>query len=172
MQNITQNQLVGLLTNLRGNTFVSIIAQTDPRMRKTGNPFLGAVKVTETGGQMNGADYENAVNKRLDGGGFKAADRRWGSYVANTGGKVVENKGKLYLSLRFRRNSTVKTQFFFEGEEIARETLSPWLPTPPVSRRQSEAGLNEEDHVICRDYGFDSILQITVGGETYRMVKG
>ena len=50
MPTITKNQLVDRLMNLRGAKFTTIVAETDPRMLKTGNPFVGATKISRVNG--------------------------------------------------------------------------------------------------------------------------
>ena len=117
MPTITKNQLVDRLMNLRGAKFTTIVAETDPRMLKTGNPFVGATKISRVNGVVNWI-YQNSVNNQrvrenqpLDQQGeiehFSPEPRKWGQRLKHETGHVaplVEHKGKHYLELKVERS--------------------------------------------------------------------
>jgi len=81
MKTITQDQLIETILNSKGSLAVSFKTQTDPKMKKTGNPFLDRkiMKISKIGGLI-GFDYGNAVNNQAKrentNQGFTAQERR------------------------------------------------------------------------------------------------
>lgn len=58
-------EMVGYLKTVgTGSSFVSLQTETAVKMRKTGNPFLGTVKVTKRTGIIN-VNFVNAVRRRM-----------------------------------------------------------------------------------------------------------
>ena len=53
MPTLSKSELVDHLMGLRGAKFTTIVAETDPRMRKTGNPYVGATKISRVNGVVN-----------------------------------------------------------------------------------------------------------------------
>ena len=98
MPALSKSELVDHLMGLRGAKFTTIVAETDPRMRKTGNPYVGATKISRVNGVVNWI-YQNAVNNQrcrenqpLDQGEvehFEPEPRKWGTRLRHDSGHVA-----------------------------------------------------------------------------------
>lgn len=174
MKTITENQAFGLLTTgISGNTFAQIRTTTDPRMRKTDNPYTGAIKVSSIN-VAYGANYGNAVNrqaKREDNPNaeeFKPEPLPWGEWISGLENKALSHKGEKYL--RFQLTGVKpEVHYLLEGKEISVDLLRPFLPNRKPSQRQIEHGNAKE--VQVRAFKLSSIIGFTLNGEDYLIVR-
>ncbi len=61
----SKNEMVGYLKTLgTSSSFVSLETETEVKMRKTGNPFVGTVKVVKRTGLIN-VDFVSSVRRRM-----------------------------------------------------------------------------------------------------------
>lgn len=173
---MTRDDLVSALRDRRGAFFVTLTAETDPRMRKTGNPYVGAVKRSVVNGLLNWI-YGNAVNNQrvrenqpLDAAGevehFTPEPRKWGTRIIRADGTVtplVEHKGRFYLELKVERS--LGYEYRLGGTVIDPAVVEPFLP------ERTEGARQEVDRpVILRDYSIESIQQIVLDGVVYEIV--
>jgi hypothetical protein len=168
---ITTANLVSLMSNIKGATICTIVSATEPKMRKTANPYVGRVtKLTKCQYQF-GYNYQNAVNNRLAKEGkepnFTTDARKWGVWVVPN--KVAEHKGEFYLRFYTMENATPKVVYLVDNrlatpEEVAE--IKSFLTESAPSNRQIEAGLTEH-FVEPREYKASAILQISLNGMTY-----
>lgn len=175
MPTITKNQLVDRLMNLRGAKFTTIVAETDPRMRKTGNPFVGATKVSRVNGVVNWI-YQNSVNNQRVREGqplnqqgevehFSPEPRKWGQRLKHETGHVaplVEHKGKHYLELKVERS--LGHEYRLNGETLDSQDVAEFLP-----KRKEGARQKVDNPVVLRDYSIENIRQITIDGVIYEV---
>ena len=164
MQKITSIELLNLLTVRKGAYPVAFIAHTEPKMRKTGNPYVGnVVKVSRINATIN-HNYENSVNRQQlregSDGDFQAEKRTWGVRIAGT--PIVEHKGEHYLSCKI--NGVIDRSFqTLDGTPVAESELAPFL----VERADNAARQGVEREVIVADYKIGGIKQISMNGEQY-----
>lgn len=166
VQAIREDQLVSLLMANKGATAVTIVARTEPDMRKTGNPYIGQVfKVSRVNGFI-GFRYENAVNNQLAREGeatdFVAKPRSWGVHVPGT--PLVEHKGNYYVELKVEKSLDHRFEDA-SGNELDDATLDLVKQFIPVKNKPMSQGTEKE--VICRDYKVATILSITYRGTCY-----
>lgn len=168
MKKLTHSQFKDLLANRAGTIFLSIVAETQPKFRKTGCPFESISRRVYRQ-MVPGASYANAVEKQ-GGVDFKPAPRKWGEYVVPD--KVVEYQGNLYLSGKFRNDfgAPIESDYFADGAKVALEVVKDYLVPPSPSKRQIEAGVDPEETVEVRDYKFSSIKEVRVNGEHFQLV--
>jgi hypothetical protein len=165
MKTITKQELVTLVNSATGATFVSADITSEPKMRKTDNPFVGAIKVVTLSGQIN-FDYANAVNNQLEregnetAGTFKSQARAWGVREDNW----ITHKGQYYLTIKVQNSS--EPIFLFEGKEIDKAQLEPFMSESKKPHTQAE--LDKE--VIVRDVKLDNIRCIRAFGEEYKVI--
>lgn len=170
MQKIERAELVLKLQAKRGATFATIVAETDPKLRKTGNPYSGVTKVSRVNVTLNFV-YENAVNRQREREGndeqFEAEPRAWGVRIQRADGTltpIVEHKGKYYIEAKVERS--LGYEYMWNGEPIEEERIREFLP-----KRSPSSGRQEvERPVIIRDYSVDSIKSITFDGEELQVV--
>lgn len=161
--------LLSRLVGLVGASFVGLITVTEPKMRKTGNPYAGkVVKVARTSGQVN-FDYDGAVGRAREKEGKPAEDWQKGEswhepYMID--GKYTpfcrhKKDGTLYVRVRHMGGSSVYIDKD-TGEEVDKELLKPFLPDASYGNQ----GLDKGDEVRFVTYKLDSVRAATVKGET------
>lgn len=161
------NEIFNGMIALRGATFVSIIAATEPKMRKTGNPYVGvAHKVAVVNGQVN-FDYDHAVeNARVKEGSDPddwTKGQSWHEPVLADGRFTPfcrhKKDGTYYL--RIRRQSGSSTIIDRNTGQDIGEAVKPFLQ---VSSRDNQ-GLSKPVEFLT--YGLSSIKAATFGGKTF-----
>lgn len=171
MKTITTDQLAELLSESKGPTFVSFIAETDARLKKTNNPHGLVLKVAQATGTL-GAKYENMVNNQLKredaqkevtepSEKFKAQSRNWGE---NTG-RLVENDGKFYLNFSPSRVYVLGYKTI-KGKPVLEESIKEFMPKKHDPKSQPT-----DKPIRVSNYLLSSIVQITYNERTYRIKK-
>lgn len=159
MQTLNRQELLELLSNVNGTTFVSLETRVNPRL-KSGNPFVNLEKVSKVCGAI-GFNYQNSVNnQRLREdlkNDFKSEPRKWGQRVSGT--PLVRHNNKLYLEIKVQSS---ESDFFDKNQRINIDKIKPWEYTST-----SRQGLEKD--VILRDYSIDNISRITINKKEYRI---
>jgi archaeosine-15-forming tRNA-guanine transglycosylase len=158
------------MENNNGATFVTFTAKTSPRMRKTNNPFNGVQKISRINGMLN-FHYDNAVLRRLEKEGKSAEDftkgESWHMPVMNDGKLTplcVKKTDPNAFYLRFMLLNILSTDYVMpDGRVIASSDLDPFMQKSDYSNQ----GLDKP--VLFLTYSLDSIEEITIGGETYKV---
>jgi hypothetical protein len=170
MSTLSKSELVENLLQVRGAKFTTIVSETDPRLKKTDNPYYGTKKIARVNGCINWI-YQNAVNNQRmregqpsDSDGtvefFTPEPRRWGSRIHGT--PLVEHKGHYYLELKVQRS--LGYEYRLGAEVIDPSEIEPFIPKKTEGARQKLA-----KPVILRDYSIISIRQITMDGIVYEI---
>jgi hypothetical protein len=163
-RSITIEDLVfGFFHENRGCEAVTFIAETDPKLRKTGNPLGEVRKIAKVNGMINWV-YSNAVNRQREregvAGVFASFPRKWGERLEGT--PLIAKDEFYYLELKVQR-SIEYAYVDADGRELDPELVAPFLP----KRSRGRQGVERE--VILRDYKLNNIKQIRIRGETYRI---
>ncbi len=175
MATMTKADLVSTLLTRKGAFFATIVAETDPRMKKTGNPYVGAMKLSRVNGLFNWI-YGNAVNRQrvrenqpLDPAGeveyFEPHARKWGNRLRRPDGTVtplVEHKGQHYIEVKVERS--LGYEYRLDGTTLDPKAVEAFLPERKEGARQEV-----DNPVILRDYAIESIRQITLDGIVYEI---
>lgn len=168
VEKVSRTKLMELLGKLEGNgnTFVSVMATTEPRMRKTDNPMHGNVKKTRSVTGCLGYDYEANVNAQRDredkAENFVAQASSWGTRVGNSCLIVHRPKkatvDKFYLDLRVLR--TIRARYFTvdNGQRIPFEAVKSFL-----YKRNNSAKQNLRKEIVINRFAIDNIRRINVG---------
>lgn len=166
MKAISKKELIDLVNDIKGATFVSIDIATTPRMKKTNNPYFDKVTSASTlSGQIN-YDYENSINLQLEregsesAGNFKSQPRSWGSWEDNW----ITHKGEHYLPVRVL--SRGESVFFVDGEKIDIDKIKPFLHESKHPKTQEDL----EKKIAVRDIKISNIQIIRINKEEYRVV--
>jgi hypothetical protein len=167
---ITRNQLVDMMLRSFGSNIITIHIQTEPKMRKTGNPFMGTVKFASYNG-MVGFYYDAAVLRRLEKEGKSADSFRKGEswhepvIVSDKLTPLCRHKTNGNLYLRFMINSMLSCRFDLNGQTIDREDLEPFLTDNSGSYENQ--GLDKPVRIIT--IKIDNVNRITMDGQTYEL---
>jgi len=162
-----------LLADQKGATFISMQTNTEPKMRKRGNPYAGRVrKVTEIAGQIN-FWYDPAVVRQLEKEGKDESEFRrgesWHEPIVREDGTLTpfarHKKDASRKYLRFRSLNVQSVRFVLDdGTEVSREALEPWL-----QKSSDYANQGTDDPVRFVVYGLDKIERLTMNGVTYEL---
>ena len=164
--------LFNILCQLKGANFITLVAETEPKMRKTGNPYANdIIKTAKINGQIN-FHYDKAVLNRLakegkDESSFRQGES-WHQPVIRPDGTLTpfcqhKTKGSYYLRFRLlgRIDATFATK---DGRPVNETEIDAFLQKSDYSNQGCD------DPIIFLTYGLDSIKQMTINGVTY-MVK-
>jgi hypothetical protein len=113
--------------------FVSLISETEPSMRKTGNPFLGVKKLSNRTGLIN-ANFVSSVRRKMVAAGMDPDEyvpgSTWQEMVRDSNGKATpvstDKKTGQKFYLRFFPHKT-KSIFVLDGKQIDKKDLKPFL---------------------------------------------
>ena len=167
---VSHKELVSVLTDMsgKGAKFVGLTTVTDPKLLKS-SPFHGVKKVSEVTVQVN-YDYVNAVENQLTKENKDLDDYKQGTSWYDV---VTDNKGKLTpfakhktngdLYLRCRHISTTSSKYFDDnGNEIAEESLKPYLP-----KKSNASNQGTDTAIRAVTYKLDGIVAVRVDGNNY-----
>lgn len=166
---ITRKELEKKLMAITGATPATIVAETEPKMNKTGNPYFGQVTKLTTANVFINFNYENSVNRARAKEGveekFEAHARKWGERIPGT--PLIMNKGTFYLEVRFLSEDKTKSAYLHNGEIIEKSLLEQWMPSKNNASIAATQGLDEDSIIIMRDYKLDTIKEIRFAGEIF-----
>lgn len=157
----------------RGATMV-VRMVTIARMRVKGNPFVGDCFKDSTSLYTSGVSYQNCVNGALKRAGQEAdfvAEASSGMSHDDTINVIMtSNDGeKKYIDLKQQRGTKrVTTYIHADGRPFTQYELGileQFLIKPSASKKQSEAGLSEEEQIVCIRPDVRNIMSIKQGTE-------
>lgn len=166
--------LKGVVTLIPRNQFgVCCTICTEPRMRKTNNPFVGRVtKVTSYTNIVLGRSYENSVNNRTPNGVKFVAKKPSGkSWLVYPYFLVSDNDNTInYLRLTPNKNTVIKSIYYIDGVEATEAEaaiIKSFLYDNTYSVKQAMHGVAEEDFVKPFDVNVVNIVFIGQGSISY-----
>lgn len=161
----------------KGTFGISLVAVTEPKMNKKGNPFFGRVKkATYITNVALGYTYENVVNNRLDRKGLESnfeSEKPKGKSWLEFPYLLVSDKDNTqqYLRTTMRKNSKIDNIYLLDGKIVNDldiiNQIKQWLPKPSTSAKQETFGLTEEEQVIVRDFKVENIVSLMQGEKNY-----
>jgi len=167
---VNTQDLMRVLTQVKGAKPATILTTTEVKMNKTGNPYHGRITKQAVANIFLNYNYEKAVNARLVKEGkeanFVASAPVWGEAIPGT--PLVLYKGSLYLTVGYLTNNTPKSEYFCDGEPIAKDTIADYLKQKSSSA--AKQGLEAEDEVVVRKFKLESIKEIRMGGKIYQII--
>lgn len=173
---ITIEQLKAKVDERKSATAVCIVTQTQPKMRKTNNPFFGRVtRIASRSGMLN-ASYENAVNRQRaredhpEAGEFNAA-ALWNGKGEHVSPAIVRHTGSGEEYLVFYPTRTTEDGkpianqdlWLLDGQPVDGETLAAimtFVQAPGESRKQET-----DKQISWRTVKLENVKQVTMGGE-------
>ena len=171
MKIVTRNELAETIKTVKGSTIVKFVAETEVRMNKKNNPYLGATKIATVQGSL-GWNYENVVNnqlgreeKELD---FVAQPPKGKLHTDNKHFLTDEKTGtKSYLVVfplpkSEERKAEEPTVYHYKGQVIDVELLKPFMVKSYKPQSQGT-----DTAIIYRTYGFENIQSMRLLGEDY-----
>lgn len=180
MKHVTVNELADILLafkTVHGMPIMAGITQlTDiSNMRKTGNPYVGAKKLTTMQIFLN-SDYKKGVENRLIKEGKDVSEYKQGkNTMPLTFGDNNEFIG-MYLSkktgqheyvLQMRPNDAfeAKVKYLLNGQEIDYKLISPFIPERTFAENQGT-----DNNVIWRKVYLNNVLNLNFNKEQYHLI--
>lgn len=176
---VTHAQLIGVLMSMDHAQPIGLVTRTEPKMRKTDNPYHGRItKVTECNVFVN-CDYEKAVNRQLGREHkeqtFQAGQRAFAAERRSYNGKPTpvldyvtkENVRKTYLEVHFRGHLKTESRFILDGRTaIDKSEFNEFMNHSSGSEHQ---GLNSE--IVVRTYDTRNIIEVRYSGTDYIVIQ-
>ena len=126
-QKIDKNQLVEILSQVEKGEFVNIESVTPVKMKKTGNPYYSQVVKKSSKNVRCLTDYEKRVQNTTENPEFQSKPN-WFVHVSPCVVKHRDNDNTYFMYETFEGQS-VRNEFFYNGNQIDKEVLTPFLPT-------------------------------------------
>jgi len=172
---VTEQELLTILMNVNKPTFTNIVSKVDQKMVKKSridgsvNPYYEKVKKVTKGNYFIGGNYEDMVNNRMVKEGieptFESVECSVGKHISKCV-QYNENTQLNYLQYYIFQSSNIKSELFFEGNQIEKQLLESYLPTTNNTSRQPQ-----EDKHIVKSFKLSSIEEITLSGTHYIVKK-
>lgn len=168
---ITLAALTELLAATNGSQFVSFVAKTDAKAKKTGNPFGKVWKRAKIVGIVN-FNYTNSVNNQRAREGtdadFTAKARQWGTKLVGVPFVVHTPKGMteqcVYLEVKVE-SATIVGYEDDNGNPLTAEQVKPFLPADKSEAIAEAQGVEKAIHYT--NYNVVGMEQFAIGGERY-----
>ena len=166
----------------RGTFGVTLITITEPKMRKTNNPYFGRVhKASYLINVALGYDYENTVNNRLSKKGLDASfeaekpkGKSWCEYPYLL--QADKDASVKYLRCTMRKNTKARTVFILDGKIVTDDAIEAqiktFIQTSNASKKQAESGLDDAEQVIVRDFKLEGIIYLGQGEKSFNRAIG
>lgn len=188
MQTITHTELAIRMASIK-SSFIGIKALTKQNKLNKGrgaNSMASKLGINPDEIQKEfqgvvycGSDYETLVNNRLkkENAGsqitvtFEAGEMSGVEWIKGAEGKVLRN-GKGELQLRTYpdlSNNKPKVSYVHNGKEIDLKDPKFDEYRKPVYEQGANQGL--ENTIKPRNYGFNSLVEITLDGETFKVIN-
>jgi len=169
-KNISINELVNVLLGVTTETRVEITAETVLDMNKNGiinevkeaNPYHEKVMKRKVANAKICFNYSDEVNdnrakegKAFD---FVPKARKWGVRMQNS--CLITHNNAMYMEAM--PLATLKENFFYEGVEIDKTILEPYMKS-----RKPSAHQDLDKPVIVNDFKLPTIKEIVIGDTRY-----
>ena len=164
---------------VKGSFGIVIVTKTEPKMRKTNNPYFGRVrKITRYTNAAVGVSYSNTIENRVERATgekieYQAEKPKGMTFVvANLILVSDTNPDQHYLRFQRRKNTTVETLYELDGKVVESEeevaAIKSFIPQRDTyCCKQAEAGVSEEDMVCPQSVKFENILSIKQGDKVW-----
>jgi hypothetical protein len=172
------NSVVEFCNNVSRGTFgISMITLTEPKMRKTNNPYFGRVhKASYMTNVALGYDYENVINAKLERKGLandfvaeKPKGKTWDNYPFIL--QSDKDNSIKYLRCTIRPNTISKSVYLLDGVIVKDDTIltniKNFISASSFSPKQANSGLEEKEQVIVRDYKVEGVIALSQGEKEF-----
>lgn len=169
-------ELYDFIKNLKNGAYMVVCTETEPKMLKTNNPFVGRVKkVSAYAGVRTGVDYAICVANAIERATSECTDfvadapkgMQWDTFPKIL--KGIKDPNQMYFRISIDKSTVTKSVWFIDGRvatdaEVA--DIKKFLPAISSSAKQAAAGLvNESEQIQVRSIKFQNILYVKQGVE-------
>jgi len=166
---LSEADLIAKLSSLRGAKFITFVARTDCRLKKTGNSFGRVWKVSRVNVCVNFL-YNEGVLRRLEKEGKSPDDfhrgESWHCPIFSEDGKLTplcqhKTTGEFYVRCQLIAKVGESSYFTDDNVEVTEEEIAPYLP-----KKSTYANQGLDNPLIFLTYSLASIKEITCDGNT------
>lgn len=158
MATITRQEFYELLSSMNAGTPVGIVTLTEPKMRKTGNPYAGNCQRLAKRNGFIGCEYESCANNALEKADlprdFTGGPLPWGE---RDGRYFIYYKGNHYLRFYPVPGTTQEQWQENDGTEIDKAEIEEFLYS------------SKPNIIPWRTVRLDHLLTCNVAGEQYEL---
>ena len=164
---------------VKGSFGIVITMKTEPKMRKTNNPYVGRVKkISRYTNVAVGVSYSNTIENRVERATgekieYQADAPKGMSFLVDNIILVSDEKpDQKYLRFQWRKNTTVESLYELDGKVVESEeeiaAIKSFIPERNhYCCKQAEAGVSEEDMVFPQSVKLQNILSIKQGDKVW-----
>jgi hypothetical protein len=171
--NITRNELIGLLNEVKTSTFVHLLTETKVRMNKTGNPFFDKVIKRSSCNYLIGNDYQIRVwgNGEKEGipqeeNNFEVEEMKGKKHLSKVVCIDTKTESVYYLMVERFDEIKPKVEYTFEGNPIEKQLFESYMVKVSESQKQPQ-----ERKVKVLTFKIDNIKEITLNKVKYQVVE-
>jgi len=164
--NITQQELITLLSTIERPTFTNVVMETKVRMNKTNNPYYEKVIKRSKCNYSLGVNYESRVNNNevkegLE-GNFETEKPSGKTHISKC--LLVSDKDNSVHYVMLERFDEIKptNEYIFEGNEIEKVLFESYMTKVYESQKQEQ-----ERKVMVITPKIENIKEISLNGTHY-----
>ena len=163
---VNQQELITLLNEVKGSTFVNLVTETTVRMNKTGNPYFGKVIKRSSSNYLMGNDYEKRVqsNEKKEGlePDFEVEEMTGKRHISKV--VCIDTKTESIHYLMVERFDEIKptVEYKFEGNPIEKQLFESYMVKVSESKKQVQ-----ERKVMVITPKIENIKEISFEGNKY-----
>lgn len=165
--------LYNFIKGLKNGAYMVVCTETEPKMLKTNNIYLGRVKkVSAYAGVRTGVDYANCIASAMQRAGVEGnftpdAPRGmvWDTFPKIL--KGIKDPNQLYFRISIDKSLYNKSYWTIDGRvatDVEVADIKKFLPAVSGSAKQAAAGLTDTaDQIQVRSIKFENVLYIKQG---------
>ena len=164
--NITQQELITLLSSIEKPTFTNVVMETKVRMNKTNNPYYDKVVKRSKCNYLMGNDYEKRVLVQYTKEGlesnFQTEKPSGKTHVSKC--LLIDDKTQSTYYVMLERFDEIKptNEYIFEGNEIEKQLFESYMTKVYESQKQEQ-----ERKVMVITPKLENIREISLNGTHY-----
>lgn len=160
------NKLEQITSLIENKQVVDVETSTEPKMRKTANPYYGRVtKHTAYLGVDFGKNYAEEVNRRLAEEGKTADFKAQKSIYEEVNPYFVRRGEQLYLRMLLKQDNEKKTIWYVDNRPASESEVAEIEGFLQGGSSAKHQGLEKGNEVQCRVVKIENV--VAVGGETW-----
>jgi len=169
MKNVSLEEMIDIFKKIDGksSTFVSLVSNTDARLLKRNNPFLGTRKISKVFGMLNneyGKVIDNEFERNNIPNNFEVSERAYGTKNDEKNGCILSHKGKKYLVIDIRKSH--KPKYLYENKLIDKAKIESFFPE---KKPNIIDGLKKE--IVWRNYDMTNLRKVYLNKQIYKIVS-
>jgi len=170
---VTSEELLTILSNLKGMPFTGVTLRTEVKLSKKAIAELGG-KIIKTAKYVFATNrgYTRAVKLEMERQGIDSS--AWVSQPLYEGAYHISDciiyypkLDQYYVQFIFNKNSAITQTYTIEGREVSKESIAQYLPNKTESLKQKLVGMESTIKTICPKV--ENVIELNVDGISYQV---